>query len=65
VLLSKHLFFFRKEIKFYFEYLVENDIVVYVSNLETQDNFWKVIRTFENVILSGNNLLFQLQHQQL
>ncbi len=44
---------------------MENDIIVYVSHLETQDNFWKVIRTFENVILSGNDPLFQLQYQHL
>jgi hypothetical protein len=51
--------FFRKEIKFYFEYLVENDIILYISHLETKDDFWKVIRTFENVILSDNDLFIR------
>jgi len=39
-----------------FEYLVENGTIVYIQHLETQDEFWEVIRTFQNVILSGNDL---------
>ena len=35
---------------------MENDIIVYISHLETQDDFWKVIRGFENFILSSNDL---------
>ncbi|CAF4565563.1 unnamed protein product, partial [Rotaria sp. Silwood2] len=35
---------------------LETDIIVYISHLETQDEFWDVIHTFQNVILSSNDL---------
>jgi hypothetical protein len=49
----KNFFFFNlKKTKF----LVENGSIVYISQLDTEDDFWDVIRTLENVILSCNDL---------
>ena len=42
--------------KILFSYLVDNGTIVYIPHLATQDDFWDVIRTFQNVILSGNDL---------
>jgi hypothetical protein len=35
---------------------VENGSIVYISQLDTTDDFWDVIHTFQNVVLSGNDL---------
>ncbi|CAF1623622.1 unnamed protein product [Adineta ricciae] len=40
----------------YTEIKLENGTIVYISQLDTLDDFWDVIRTFQNVILSGNDL---------
>lgn len=56
----KQTVFLRKEIKFYCEYLVENGIVLNILHFDTQDDFWEVIRTFQNVILSRNDLFIPI-----
>lgn len=35
---------------------MENGSIVFVPQLDTEDDFWDVIRTFENDVLSCNNL---------
>jgi hypothetical protein len=35
---------------------VENSTTVYIPHLETQEDFWEVIRTLQNVILAGSDL---------
>ena len=39
-----------------FEYLVENGTTIYIPHFGTQEDFWDVIRKFQNAILAGNDL---------
>ncbi|CAF0716794.1 unnamed protein product [Adineta steineri] len=40
----------------YTEIKLDNGTVIYIRQLDTEDDFWDIIRTFQNVILSGNDL---------
>jgi len=35
---------------------VENGSIVYVPHIDTQDDFWDIIHTFQNGILNSNDL---------
>ncbi|UJR30004.1 hypothetical protein I4U23_017550 [Adineta vaga] len=40
----------------YTQLKLDNGTIIFLSHLDTLDDFWDVIRTFQNVILSGNDL---------
>ncbi|CAF4026788.1 unnamed protein product [Rotaria sp. Silwood2] len=40
----------------YTQIKLENGTIVYIQQLETKNDFWNIIRIFQNIILSGNDL---------
>ena len=44
----------------FFEYLVENGTTIYIPHFRAEEDFWDVIRKFQNAILAGSDLFIAL-----
>jgi hypothetical protein len=50
----KKIILFENLIRFF--YLVENGTIVNIPSIENEEEFWEIIRIFQNGILAGNDL---------